>query len=103
MSIKKGDVVVVLAGKDYRKQGKVLRVLPKADRLVVEGVNRAKKHQKPNRSLPQGGIMSIEAPIHRSNVMLICDHCKKPTRLGKRVLDDGEKVRFCKKCGEVLK
>jgi large subunit ribosomal protein L24 len=103
MSIKKGDVVIILAGKDAGKQGKILRVIPKASRVVVEGINRAKKHQKPNRSLPQGGIMSIEVPIHRSNVMFVCDHCKKPTRLGKRVLDNDEKVRYCKKCGEVMK
>lgn len=103
MSIRKGDVVVVLTGKDAGKQGKILRVMPKENRVVVEGINRVKKHQKPSRSLPQGGIMRIEAPVHRSNVMLVCSHCKKPTRLGTRFLDNDEKVRYCKKCGEVLK
>ncbi len=103
MSIKKGDVVVVLTGKDAGKQGKVLKVEPKDNRVVVEGVNRAKKHQKPNRSLPQGGILQIETPINRSNVMLICSHCKKPTRIGNRILGDGEKVRTCKKCNEAIK
>lgn len=103
MGIRKGDVVMIMTGKDAGKEGKVLRVFPKNDRLVVEGVNRVKKHQKASRKLPQGGIMRIEAPIHRSNVMIVCSQCKKPTRLGSRVLDNNEKARYCKKCGEVLK
>lgn len=102
MRIKKGDNVLVIAGKDYGKKGKVLRVIPKEGRLVVEGVNRVKKHQKPSRALPQGGINRIESPFNISNVMLICDKCNKPTRVGAKVLDNQEKVRFCKKCGEVL-
>ena len=103
MGIRKGDVVIVMTGKDAGKEGKVLRVIPKDNRLIVEGINRVKKHQKPNRKLPQGGIMRIEAPLHRSNVMMVCSHCKKPTRLGSRILENNEKVRCCKKCGEVLK
>ncbi|MDR1616514.1 MAG: 50S ribosomal protein L24 [Syntrophomonadaceae bacterium] len=103
MSIKKGDTVKVLTGKDAGKQGKVLKIITATNRVIVEGVNKVKKHQKPSRSLPQGGIMSMEAALHRSNVMLVCSHCKKPTRVGVKFLDNNEKVRMCKKCGEILK
>lgn len=102
MRIKKGDNVMVITGKDAGKKGKVLRVIPKEGRLVVEGVNKIKKHQKPSRSIPQGGILKIEAPLNASNVMLICNKCNKPTRVGAKVLDNNEKVRVCKKCGEVI-
>lgn len=102
MRIKKGDNVQIIAGKDLGKSGKVLRVLPKEGRVVVEGVNRVKKHQKPTRALPQGGINRIETPLNVSNVMLICERCNKPTRVGVKVLQNQEKVRFCKKCGEIL-
>lgn len=102
MRIKKGDNVLVIAGKDNGKKGKVLRVLPKEGRVVVEGVNRVKKHQKPTRALPQGGINKIESPLNMSNVMLVCGRCNKPTRVGVKVLDNKEKVRYCKKCGEVI-
>lgn len=102
MQIKKGDTIKVLTGKDAGKTGKVLRVIPDADRLVVEGINRVKKHQKPNRSIPQGGILKIETPMNVSNVMLLCSKCKAPTRVGHKILDNADKVRVCKKCGEVL-
>ncbi len=102
MSIKKGDTVLVLTGKDAGKKGKVLRVSPKDNRVVIEGINKVKKHQRPSRSLPQGGILRIEAPLHASNVLLVCSHCGKPTRIGNKVLDSSEKVRVCKKCGEIL-
>lgn len=102
MRIKKGDNVLVIAGKDNGKKGKVLRVLPREGRLVVEGVNRVKKHQKPTRALPQGGINRIESPLNMSNVMLVCDRCNKPTRVGVKILSNNEKVRYCKKCGEVI-
>lgn len=102
MRIKKGDNVMVITGKDAGKKGKVLRVIPKEGRLVVEGVNKIKKHQKPSRSIPQGGILKIEAPLNASNVMLICNKCNKPTRVGAKILDNNEKVRVCKKCGEVI-
>lgn len=102
MRIKKGDNVLVIAGKDNGKKGKVLRVLPKEGRVVVEGVNRVKRHQKPTRALPQGGINKIESPLNMSNVMLVCGRCNKPTRVGVKVLDNKEKVRYCKKCGEVI-
>jgi large subunit ribosomal protein L24 len=102
MNIKKGDTVTVIAGKDSGKKGKVLKVIPANNRVVVEGVNKAKKHQRPSRSLPQGGILQIESPLDASNVMLLCNKCKKPTRGAKKVLDNGQKARVCKQCGEVL-
>jgi len=102
MRIKKGDIVLVTTGKDAGKKGKVLRVLPGANKIVVEGINRVKKHQKPNRAIPQGGILRIETPMHASNVMLLCNKCDKPTRVGSRILDNQEKVRVCKNCGEII-
>lgn len=102
MRIKKGDIVLVTTGKDAGKKGKILRVLPGQNKVVVEGINRAKKHQKPNRAIPQGGILRIETPMDASNVMLLCNKCDKPTRIGSKVLDDNEKVRVCKNCGEIL-
>lgn len=102
MNIKKGDTVVVLTGKDSGKRGKILRVFPADNRVVVEGVNKSKKHSKPSRSLPQGGILQIETPLNVSNVMLVCGKCKKPTRGARKILDNGEKARVCKQCGEVL-
>ncbi|MGE5417905.1 MAG: 50S ribosomal protein L24 [Acidobacteriota bacterium] len=100
--VKKGDTVMVVTGKDTGKKGKVLKVIPNNQRVVVEGINRVKKHQKPSRALPQGGILRIEAPLAASNVMFLCNKCNKPTRLGNKILGSGEKVRFCKKCGEVV-
>lgn len=102
MHIKKGDTVLVTTGKDAGKKGKVLRVIPIKNRVVVEGVNRVKKHQRPSRTIPQGGILKIESPLNASNVMLVCNKCSKPTRLAKTFLDNGEKVRVCKKCGEIM-
>ena len=102
MHIKKGDTVQVTTGKDAGKRGKVLRVIPRTNRVVVEGVNRVKKHQRPTRALPQGGILRIESPLHASNVMLVCNKCHRPTRVGRMVLDNGEKVRVCKKCREIM-
>jgi large subunit ribosomal protein L24 len=100
--IKKGDIVLVLAGKDAGKKGKVLKVFPEKNRVAVEGINRVKKHQRPNRAIPQGGILRIESPMHASNVMLLCGKCNKPTRVGHRTLENGDKVRVCKRCGEIL-
>jgi len=102
MFVKKGDNVLVRVGKDAGKRGKVLRVLPRTNRVLVEGINLVKKHQKPNRNVPQGGIMSAEAQLNASNVMVICNKCNKPTRISKKILDNKEKVRICKKCGEVI-
>lgn len=101
MNIKKGDTVLVITGKDAGKKGKVLRVMPKDNKVVVEGLNRVKKHQKPSRTVPQGGILNIESPLNASNVLLICNKCNKPTRTGKSMLST-EKARVCKKCGEIV-
>ncbi len=100
--VRKTDTVMVICGKYAGKQGKVLAVDPEKSRVVVEGVNVVKRHTRPTRSLPQGGIIEKEAPIHSSNVMLVCNKCNKPTRIAKKYLTDGEKARVCKKCGEVL-
>ncbi|HBK54217.1 50S ribosomal protein L24 [Syntrophomonas wolfei] len=102
MRIKKGDSVLVTTGKDAGKKGKVLRVIPDKNRVVIEGVNRVKKHQKPSRSLPQGGILKIETPLNASNVMLVCSRCNKPTRIAHKIMENGEKARICKQCGEAL-
>ena len=101
LHVKKGDTVVVLSGKDKGKQGKVIEALPKKDKVVVEGVNKVKRHTKPNQKAPQGGILTKEAPLHVSKVMLICPACSKPTRIGKKEVN-GKMVRACKKCGEVI-
>lgn len=100
--VRKGDTVLVISGKYAGKRGKVLAVEPKKSRVVVEGVNVVKRHARPTRALPQGGIIEKEAPIHSSNVMLVCTKCNKPTRIAKKFLADGDKARVCKKCGEVI-
>jgi large subunit ribosomal protein L24 len=98
--IKKGDRVVVLAGKDKGKQGSVLRVMPKEERLVVEGLNMVQRHTRPSQTDPQGGIKHKEAPLHVSNVAIV-DSKGKPTRVGFRE-ENGKKVRFAKTTGEVI-
>ena len=100
MTIRKGDTVKVIAGKDRGKTGKVLRSVPEKSRVVVEKVNMVKKAMRPTQQNPQGGIMSVEAPIHVSNVMVVCPECKQPTRVSHRVNEAGKKVRVCKKCGK---
>ena len=100
MNIKKGDKVKVLSGKDKGKEGVVLRALPQKERVVVEKVNMIKKAMRPTQQNPQGGISTMEAPIHVSNVMVICPECKQPTRVSHRVNEAGKKVRVCKKCGK---
>lgn len=102
MRIKKGDTVVVIAGKDKSKTGKVLQVLPKKERVIVEGINMITKHQKPNPQLQQGGIIKQEAPIHVSNVMFYDKKVKQGVRIGYKFLENGKKVRISKKTGEVL-
>ncbi len=100
----KNDTVIVLSGNDKNKTGKVLKVFPDKDRLVVEGVNFIKKHSRPTQQLPQGGIIEKEAPIHASNVKVVCPKCNRPTRIGFRILEDKTKVRYCKHsdCGEII-
>lgn len=102
LRIRKGDTVMVLSGKYRDKKGRVLVIMPKKEKLVVEGVNIVKKHQKPSRKYPQGGIIEKEFPIYISKVMLVCPKCDKPTRIGARILENGKKVRVCKKCKEVI-
>jgi large subunit ribosomal protein L24 len=104
MKIKKGDEVVVIAGKDVGKRGEVTRVLPDRDKVIVTSsqlVNVAKKHQKQTRATMQGGIIDKEMPIHVSNVALVCGSCG-PTRAGYRFAPDGAKIRVCRKCGADL-
>lgn len=104
--IKVGDEVVVVSGKDKEKRGKVIQKIPKEGKLVVEGVNIIKRHIRPTRRGQESGIVEREAPIFSSKVMLICPRCGKTTRIGVRVLQksprEQEKLRFCKKCGEVI-
>ena len=100
MKIKKGDHVIVISGKDKGKEGEVVRALPKDDKIVVNSVNTAKKHQKAQRQNQQAGIIDVDMPIHVSNVMLV--HKGKPTRVGYKVQDDGTKVRVAKTTGEVI-
>lgn len=102
LSVKKEDTVLVITGKNKGKRGRVISVVPKKDKVIVEGVNVKKKHMKPNKQFQQGGIIDREAPIYTSNVMLVCPKCDKPTRIGNRVLEDGRKLRECKKCKEVM-
>lgn len=101
MHVKKGDKVMVITGKDKGKTGVILTAYPKKDRVLVEGVNIVKKHTKPNQENPQGGIVSQEAPIHVSNVMVIDPKTGEPTRVGYK-FEDGKKVRIAKKSGEAL-
>jgi len=104
LAVRKNDLVQVLAGKDRGKRGKVLRVIPKLGRVLVERLNLVKRHQKAGRSrtTQQGGIISKEAPLHVSNVGLVCAKCDRPVRTGRSVLADGKTVRICRRCGEVM-
>lgn len=101
--IRKDDKVMVIAGKDAGKIGKVLKLLPKKDAVLVEKVNMVKRHMRPNPYAQQpGGIVEKEMPLNVSNVMVVCDACGKPTKVGYKYTEDGKKVRFCKKCNEVM-
>ena len=100
--IKKNDKIIVLVGKEKGKIGTVLKVDVEKGKLIVEKINMIKRHSKPNPQTGQGGIIEKEAPLRISNVMLVCDKCAEPARIGKSVLEDGSKVRVCKKCGESL-
>ena len=101
MHVKKGDLVMVITGKDAGKKGKVLEVLTKKGRVIVVKVNMAKRHTRPSKSLPQGGFIEKEAPIDSSNVMLYCSECKSVTRKAVKETEKG-KIRVCKKCGANL-
>jgi large subunit ribosomal protein L24 len=100
--IKKNDSVMVIAGKERGKIGKVLRVFPEDNRAVVERLNVVKRHLKPRGPQNPGGILEKEAPIHLSNLMPMCERCNAPVRVGSRHLDDGSKARVCRRCGELL-
>jgi large subunit ribosomal protein L24 len=101
--VKKGDEVIVIAGNYKGYKGKVLEVLPKKERVIVEGVNFVHKHTKPNKEYPEGGIIKQEAPIHISNVLPVDPKTGKPTRVGRRLNDKGKLVRYAKKSGEEIK
>jgi len=100
MQIKKGDTVQIITGNDVGKSGRVIKVFPVKEKIIVEGLNMVKKHARPTQENPQGGIMEKEAAVHISNVMILSGG--KPTRVGYKILDDGKKVKFSKKSGEVI-
>ncbi|UCE04765.1 MAG: 50S ribosomal protein L24 [bacterium] len=107
MHIKKDDLVQIIAGNERGKQGRVLKVFPERNRIIVEGINFIKRHTRPNQKLPQGGIIEREAPIHASNAMVVCPKCNNLTTTGmKSVVDETknrtQRVRYCKKCGEMI-
>jgi len=102
MKVKKGDQVKIILGKDRGREGKVKRVLPKENKVVVEGINIAKKHVKPRGEDQKGGIIKIERPLMASKVMVICPSCSQPTRVGYQVDKKGEKYRICRKCETVI-
>ena len=98
--IRKGDSVLVVAGRERGKSGKVTRVLPDEGKVVVERLNMVKRHKKPSGPQGGGGIVEKEAPLDISDVMILCGKCNKPVRVGKKLLDDGSRVRVCRSCGE---
>ena len=95
-------MVLVIAGKDRGKQGRVQRVIPQEGRVLVEGVNMARRHMRPRPGVQQAGIITMEVPLSFSNVMLVCPHCNRAARMGFTILEDGKKVRVCKKCREAI-
>ncbi len=102
MKIRKDDKVIILSGKDKGKKGKVLKAIPRDGRVIVENVNIVKKHQRPKKQGEKGQRIEVASPIDVSKVMLICPKCGKNTRVGYRVLENKEKVRVCKKCGQEI-
>ncbi|MFC2039285.1 50S ribosomal protein L24 [Chloroflexota bacterium] len=102
MKIRSNDTVLVIAGRDKGKKGRVRQSLPKESRVVVEGVDIVKRHMRPRGTTKQAGIIEIEKPIHVSKVMLLCTKCDRPTRCGFRLLEDERKVRVCCRCGEII-
>jgi large subunit ribosomal protein L24 len=102
LHIKKNDTVKVLAGKDKGKTGKVLKVFPARQRAIVQGVNFTKKHARRTKQDEQGGIIHREAPLNIAKLAVICKGCNRPTRIGRNILKDGSRVRYCKKCNEIL-
>ena len=102
MHVRKGDTVLVLTGEYAGRRGRVLRVFPEKGRALVEGVNMVKRHTRARRAGEQSGILEKEAPVHVSNLMVICPRCDQPTRVKRKVLEDGSRARACRKCGEML-
>ncbi len=100
--IKKNEEVEVTVGKEKGKRGKVLKVIPEKERVLVEKINLIKRHTRPGARSRQGGIVEMEGPLPISNVMLICSKCDRAVRVGYKILDDQRKVRHCKRCGEIL-
>ncbi len=102
LAVRRGDKVVVLSGKDKGKKGKIIATFPRQGRVKVEGVNIIKKHAKPTRRVPQGGIREMEAAFPASKVMVVCPACSKPSRVASKINPDKSRVRICRKCGESL-
>jgi len=101
-NIKKNDLVMVMNGKEKGKSGRVLKVIPEKEKALVEKINFVKKHSRPHGQQRRGGILEKEAPLHVSNMMLICEKCNKPVRIGHRMIESNKKARFCRKCGEIF-
>jgi large subunit ribosomal protein L24 len=102
VQIRKNDSVMVISGKERGKTGKVLRVLPRKDSVLIERVNLVKRHSRPRGPQQPGGIVEKEASIPVSNIMMMCDKCNAPVRIGQKILTDGAKIRICRRCGEAL-
>lgn len=102
LGIKKNDTVIVISGKEKGKKGRVLSLMLSKGKIIVEKINVIKKHMKPSKKYSQGGIIDKEAPVQISNLMLVCPRCSKPTRISNVVLNDGKKIRVCKKCKETI-
>jgi large subunit ribosomal protein L24 len=102
MHIRKNDSVMVIAGRERRKTGKVLRVMPKEDAAIIERVNMVKRHTRARGPQQPGGIVEKEAPIPLSNLMLMCDKCNAPVRVGRKIMGDEKKARLCRRCGDSL-
>ena len=101
LHVKKGDTVQILSGKDKGKQGKIISAFPSDSKVIVEGINKVKRHSKPSLKVPNGGIIAKEMPIHSCKVQLVCPACNKPTRIAHKSVN-GKNARVCKKCGEVI-
>jgi large subunit ribosomal protein L24 len=102
MHVHREDTVLILTGKDRGKKGRVIRLFTKTEKALVEKINMVKRHTRPTQQMPQGGILEKEAPVAISNLQVVCGKCQKPTRVAHKVLANGQKVRACKKCGEIL-
>lgn len=100
--VKTGDTVIVLSGKDKKKQGKVLAVSPKEGKVMVSGINIVSKHVKPHKAGQEGGIIKTEGAFYACKVMLVCPNCNQPTRIAHQIDDQGKKSRICKKCGKLV-